>query len=452
MLISERPGGPPLVRRIGGMIAVVFGLAAGAPAGPVALPGDGPRTGGIAQFAGRCVTEAGTLLRREEPGKPWQILGAGDAVNAGELILGLPGGAMDAQDRAVRLTFLGDITGESPYPIVETAVYLHEPRGADMDVTLDRGRVDLVNRRKDGSARVRFRVRQETWDLTLEDGARIALETYGRWAPGVPFTRQPGPKDVPTADLVFLVIRGRVLLRHAGRDVALSAPPGPALIEWDSVTGMDASPRRLDALPAWAKPGEVDSALLRRRKVGLEQFRRVMLSKSIDAAIDEALRSEDPTVRRRGVFALGALDELARLGQVLREAKHPDVWDDAVLALRHWIGRGPGQDQLLYRGLMARAGYSPVEAETVLQLLHSYGETDLARPETYETLIDYLGHDRLAVRGLAYWHLIRLVPAGKQIGYDPYAPKEQREAAIREWRKLIPPGKMPPKSGTVGAK
>ena len=34
----------------------------------------------------------------------------------------------------------------------------------------------------------------------------------------------------------------------------MSAPPGPAFIEWDSVTGMDDSPQRLEELPAWVLP------------------------------------------------------------------------------------------------------------------------------------------------------------------------------------------------------
>jgi hypothetical protein len=80
-----------------------------------------------------------------------------------------------------------------------------------------------------------------------------------------------------------------------------------------------------------------------------------------------------------------------------------------------------------------------------MELLHSFGEDDLARPEVYQTLIDYLEHDRLAVRGLAYWHLIRLVPEGKAFGYAPLEAKEKREGAIAKWRKLIPEGKMPPK-------
>ena len=81
-----------------------------------------------------------------------------------------------------------------------------------------------------------------------------------------------------------------------------------------------------------------------------------------------------------------------------------------------------------------------------MQLLHSFGEDECARPELYQTLIDYLEHPRLAIRGLSYWHLSRLVPEGAEFSYNPLDPKTKRAAAVAKWRKLIPPGKMPPKS------
>jgi hypothetical protein len=58
-------------------------------------------------------------------------------------------------------------------------------------------------------------------------------------------------------------------------------------------------------------------------------------------------------------------------------------------------------------------------------------------------LINYLDHSKLAVRQLALWHLVRLVPEGKAIGYDPAAPAAVRQKAIKEWRQLIPEGKLP---------
>src|SRR5262249_61602983 len=70
----------------------------------------------------------------------------------------------------------------------------------------------------------------------------------------------------------------------------------------------------------------------------------------------------------------------------------------------------------------------------------------LARPETYDALIDYLEDERPLVRALANWHLTRLVPAGKEFKFIPTADKKDRDEAVKKWRKLIPPRKLPPKT------
>jgi hypothetical protein len=395
---------------------------------------------------GHSMSEKGMLVRRDKPGGTWQVVNQKEALNSGELLVGLPGAQVDAANRAVRLTLHSDLQGLSPYPIHESAVRLLNEPGADLSLELDRGRVDLANQRTSGAAKIRLRVRQDTWTLTLaEPGTRIALELYGQWLGGVPFTKQPGPKDVPTASLIFLVLKGSVDLEHGGYHLALGAPPGPALIEWDSVNGQDHTPQRLDKLPPWAHENAGTDPALAKKKAVLERFRQLVIAKSPEGALDEFLNSDDPWERRLAVFGMGALDNLIGLGKAIRETKYPDVWDNGILALRHWIGRGPGQDQRLYQGFIEVGKFPPIEAETVLQLLHNFGDAEIARPELYETLIQYLNHDKLAIRGLAYWHLKRLVPAGKKFGYDPYESKEARAAAIKKWKELIPEGKMPPR-------
>lgn len=395
--------------------------------------------------AGKSVSPTATILRRKGPiGEPWQVVRQNDAVHAGELLLGLPGAVLDSANGAVRLSMRSDLSGVSPFPVVENAVVLHDDKGVDLSFTLDRGRVDVVNRKKAGAAVVRVRVRKDTWDLVLsEPGAAIALELYGRWAAGVPFTAEPGPKDVPTADLVFLVLHGDVSLKHGPHEFLLKPPPGPALIEWDSVTGLDDSPQRLEKLPAWATAAADDTPLARTKKEMLEKFRQQVATRPIGDVLDELLQSDDEQKRRLAVLAMGATDDLKGLGKALREAKHADVWENGILALRHWIGRGPGQDQLLYNAMIASGNFTPVHTETILQLLHGYGEDDLARPETYHMLINYLDHDKLAIRGLAYWHLSRLVPLGRKCGYNPLDDKAARAPAIQNWKKLIPAGQVP---------
>jgi hypothetical protein len=231
----------------------------------------------------------------------------------------------------------------------------------------------------------------------------------------------------------------------------MSAPPGPAMIEWDSIHGQDESPTKMDQLPLWAQTGK-ESLMARMKRDIIKRFRKAVAAKGVDAAVEQFLNSDKATDRALAVYIMAATDNLKGLGMAMRDAKHPDVFETGVGALRHWIGRAPGQDQLLYNGLIKKAQYDPVDAETVVQLLHSFGENDLAQPELYQTLIDYLDHDKFGIRALAYWHLVRLVPQGKDFGYNPSDDKEKRAAAIAKWKKLIPEGKLPPKPKTEGKK
>ncbi|HLJ95509.1 MAG TPA: hypothetical protein VKU02_20195 [Gemmataceae bacterium] len=392
-------------------------------------------------------SEKGTILRRRgtDPHN-WQVVSAKESLHAGDLLVGLPGAQLESKDGSVRLDFLADLDRLSPYPIRECAVQLGESANVDLDVILDRGRMDLVNRKQKGPAHVQVHVRKDRFDLTLaEPGARVALELFGRWPRGVPFSQEPGPKQMPVASLLILALAGEATLKHEHHEHALKAPPGPALVEWDSVTGMDETPRRLEKLPPWAGARGEDTPEGKQRKAALERLRQALASKPVATVVDEFLNSDNPVDRGLAINLVAAVDDLSRLGQALRETKYPDVWENGVVALRNWIGRGPGQDQLLYKRLIEVAKYKPIHAETVLQLLHSFGDIELAQPETFQTLIDYLDHDALAIRGLAYWHLSRLVPEGKKFGYNPVDPKEKREAAIQKWRELIPKGQIPPR-------
>jgi hypothetical protein len=127
--------------------------------------------------------------------------------------------------------------------------------------------------------------------------------------------------------------------------------------------------------------------------------------------------------------------------------KRGDVRDQAVLVLRNWLGRRPGQADKLFAEL-TRDGYSRIQAGTVLFLLFGPDEKQLAQPAAYDILIAMLGSEKTAVRELAHWHLVRQVPAGKSIAYDPAGPAEARQEAQASWRRLIPPGQLPPRPKT----
>jgi hypothetical protein len=402
--------------------------------------------------AARLVSADATLFERTKAeDNTWRSVTQNSSLPAGELLVGLPGAVIESGKGSVRLTPLTDMDKNSPYPIFEAAVILHDSPDVDLDFTLDRGRVDVTNTKKEGAARVRVRFHDQKWEATLaEPGTRIALELYGRWPKGARFQVKPGPKDVPSADLVFLVCKGKVELKHGDCYHALSAPPGPALIHWGSGEDSDESPQKLDKVPAWAATDESTSARAERIKKVIAELREQAAKSSPVEAARTFSKSEDVNQRATGVIFLGAMDDLEGLGEVITGTKYPDAWDRAVVVIRHWLGRCSGQDQILYKRLIEKRGLKEAQARGIMQLFHSFGDSDLAQPELYTMLVKFLDNEQLGIRGLAHWHLVRLVPAGKKFEYNPLDPKEARDKARAEWKKLVDDmlakGELPPKT------
>jgi hypothetical protein len=395
---------------------------------------------------------AGTLLRREAPGKPWAVVEPKADVSSLDLLLALPlsQASVESKAGAVRLLFWGNVPQISAFPILESAAVLHEPKGADLDLSLQRGRVVLTNTKDKGAAKVRVRLPGTTWELTLpEPGAEVALEMYGRWPRGVRFA--PDSKEAPTLELALLVLKGNLGLKAGSNEFSgMSAPPGAAYYHWDSVVGNDGAPRKLVDLPEWTSRKLPETPEAKAAHAVLEQIANQMQSKKPEAVMADlpalADAEKDPlkaaVLRRATAYGSASLDELGPVVDALGD-KHADVRDAAVQALRAWIGRGPGQDRRLYDSLQADKKFSKGQSATVLDLLHSFGDDDLARPETYEALIAELRHTRPAIRELAAWHLYRLVPAGKDIPYDAASSDEQRQQAYKAWKKLVPDGTVP---------
>lgn len=399
----------------------------------------GPRT-----EVARSLSPKGMMVFRRPGQESWEVVPEKGPVYSGDLVLGVSGARIDSADHGVMLRMRTDF--DSPLPVLEPAVVLHPAKDVSLDFTLDRGRVDLRNMKEEGPAKIKMHAWNETWDITLNTrDSIVAVELLGRWPAGSKFTTTPGPKDVPSAHLLFLVLQGEVEVALAGTHHLLHAPPGPAMLGWNNFAGKDPAPEHLDKLPTWSSPrtdpaarAEFEKRLKVRDKM-VEGF----ATKTPGEVMDMLAASDDPLERKIGVVLMGAFDDLPRLGKLLNTDTRPDVWDNGVRVLRHWLGRCPGQDQKLYKGLTETKGFTPVQAETLIEFLHGFSDDELHDPATYQMLINFLAGDKLAIRGLAHWHLIRLVPGGVKIPFNPLAPKEAREKARDAWKKLVPPGDLP---------
>jgi len=258
-----------------------------------------------------------------------------------------------------RIALLGDAPHLKDAGVYRLNGAFHDGRAYDLDFTLREGRVLLTNTKEKGPARIWVRLPGFAWQLTLaEPGTRVGLEIYGRWPRGVRFAKEPRPGEEPTKVLVLLMLKGQAQLTTDTHSYELSAPPGPALMTWDSVAGEASGPQRLRALPAWADPnvlvpaeGKAVDEVVRTYKATLKKTGspEETMTALFNAAATEKDKSRAAQMREFAVLGWNALDDLPRVAEALADPGSADVRDAAVLALRMWIGAEVGRDQQLHR-------------------------------------------------------------------------------------------------------
>ena len=380
----------------------------------------------------RCVKVHGALLARK--GAEAKPVKAGDSVPAGVELISLFQSELEPANKAVLIELRGDIGEFGPLPVLDTAVQVRSGDKADASLVLERGLLILTNKKSEGAATVLVKLLGEEVEVRLKSPeTKLGIELYGRHPGGAGGIL----KDNPTAFVYILISKGEATIAAKDSSHALTAPPGGAFFRWDSVT-KHAEVVAMDKFPEEFKRNDQEWARF-------DAMNKIAAKLNAESPEDGALRlagSDDPLERRVGVTALGALDDLPDLLTALEDPKHKDVREQAILTLRAWMGRAPGQLKAL-RGAMLKHQYTMPQAKTTMHLLFGFDDQERVRPVVYELLIASLDHKSVAVRELAHWHLIRLAPAGRDIAYDAGAPDADRQAAIERWRKLIPAGEAP---------
>jgi hypothetical protein len=416
---------------------------------PPARPEVDPPTKPVAarQVVGRVldVNRPAVLLQRQADRGPWQRLKPGSQVSTGDLLVSLPGYRSEVQtDSGVRLTLWGNLPEQVPAPLLDSAVILEPaPAGAALALALDRGRILLTNRKESRPARVQLRFHDQTWEVTLHDGqSEVGLELLGLPPGGAAFRTGESPR----AALYLFVLKGAAGLKVGFRDYP--DVQSPSMLVWDNQSdAASRGPVRVGEaeVGVWSTTPAPTPQLEQMTKA-LEDLAGRPLDQGAERAL--AVQVDDPKEAAQRIlagYALGALDAVPELVDVLDKSRYGDARQTAIVTLRHWMGRRGGNSKALY-DQMVQKGYLPQEAEVVLQLLQPFSQEQASQPETYAALIEYLRSKRQAVRALAYTHLVFLAPDGvRSIPYDPAGSADERERAYQQWKKLVPDGKVPPR-------
>jgi hypothetical protein len=409
----------------------------------------------LGQFAENA-KEPAVLLSYAAPNMEWQRHDQKNPeIVSGRPLVSLPGfTSVIRLNSGIQLTLAGSMFPELFYsfPLYESAVELHVNEQFDLDLTMRRGRIRVAAGDKPARVRVRFDNptqpnKPEYFDVSLKaPGTEVLLD---RWHYVFPEKFYRNPKDAnrvgPSAHMACVVLQGAVLLSAHDVSIALAEPPGNALVTWSSFKGLEPAVK-LDKVPDGLKshqplPMGADPRHRNELLKGRDELQKRLALRPVDVVLAETLKAPDPALRRLALCALAALDDVSAVFEQLEQDAAPDLRFASLDTLRHWLAGGRDQDYKLFDLLKTK--YKTAEAESIIALLHGFGEAELMNPDTYDLLITYLDHPQLPLRELAASHLYRLVPAGQKIKYSATADPAARQQAQAAWR-MIPVSQLLP--------
>lgn len=419
-----------------GVLALLLAVAGGATGADDEKPKPEPREA-VATLA------SGTVLARSKKDPGWRMIKPKGEIFSSDTIVSPPGmqSVIEPNAGGVQLTLWGNLLAFSNLPVFESEVVLHKAEA--LDFTLVRGRVLLSAKAKaKEGATARVRVNDKlAYEVRLNDAeSQVAVEMYRRWPTGTSFTTSPTARRVPHDILVITTVKGKAYLKSGDEQHLMAAP---SVFQWDNFVGQDSRPTKGKGVPAWVE-GLPSSPEAKKMEAAVKRLQKRLADETVDKALADSLASDNKEDRELAVYTYAAIDDLPHLAEALGDAKRADVRAVAIDAFHHWMGQAADHDVQIYTFLRKEWSYTPEQAEIVVQLLHGFRESDRDRPETYETLIEYLRHRKRSVRELARYHLYRWVIAGRSIPYDASYTPEQLDKAVKAWKEIIPDGKLPP--------
>lgn len=149
------------------------------------------------------------------------------------------------------------------------------------------------------------------------------------------------------------------------------------------------------------------------------------LAESVSGLINEKSQMLSTFAAR----ALASTELHGELVKALARAEFEETRVAAIVGLRQWLPQSPRHRELLKEELAQN--FAPDHIEAIYRLLWGYNEADARSPQTSRILVDWLHHENLVIRHLAFFQIYSLT--GQKYDYRPVSPAPQRNAAIERW-------------------
>jgi len=297
--------------------------------------------------------------------------------------------------------------------------YLGSPDNSLFDIEVRTGRVRLRASEKALPIRCRLHIGAFAVNLELlEPGTMCGLEVVPRVATGKP--AEPG------FDGGLFVVSGSARVVATGGEVVLSSEAG--WMPWpESGEGLIAA-EPLVAVPQWlvAEAGARPGALATFTNLYEKQFQ---LDQPISLSIPAIAKDRRPQLSEFAVKTLALTDDYRQMLRAL-SVEHEEARRAAIMALRRWVQLAPENDAALLAELAVT--FREDDANAVYELIWGYDACAASDPEISRRLVEWLDHDQIAIRELAFAHVYAL-SGGLSYDYRPLKPVVQRRAALMRW-------------------
>jgi hypothetical protein len=247
-----------------------------------------------------------------------------------------------------------------------------------------------------------------------------------------------------TFKVALALIRGAVRVSgDAGKPVTLENPAWLSLTPGLSFGSHDvadpAQPDRLDTAPSWLV-GDANAGAAR-------NYAKLMEDKFYDRAlpveqtITGAVEDKRFLVSRLAVDCLAQIQAIELLVDILQRTEHDESRRSAIAALRAWLPETE-EHRAELRAHLARR-FTPADSDTIYRLLWGYGDKHFRDVDTSRQLIEWLRHDNIAVRELAYIYVKEGLR--RDFDYRPSGNPSQRQSAVTRLLHQLRGGPLTPK-------
>jgi len=374
-------------------------------------------------------SNTGILLRYDAKAKDWVVMPHRALVHPGERIAApAPFEAvLDVDEGLCRVNLLP-----------ETSVRLLEPReGLPFGFEIDRGRIILQGRRPrddgDGAGPgvvLGIAVGDELWRVELTPaetrcGIEIIPPQPNQLEQELGKNAYTGGLYVASGSVRFTDGSGRVRVVELPSPISL-APKDRAAAANPEIPAQSPLP---PVLPVWVDKSEKRTSSTFRRYANLFE-KEFEVDQPTSFIVPAMVKDPRPQISEMATKCLALTGNYTSLVQALAQPEHEEARLAAIDGLRIWLPQSPENGKLLKDELQKT--FHTDDAEAVYRLLWGYNEKDARNRFTSNQLVEWLDHDEIAVRELAFYYIYLLT--GRRYDYLPLLPAAQRKAAVTRWR------------------